>query len=172
MNTLTGNTDTDVNIINSLTLQELRLFCRINSYSSDLCQNHIVLKSRMNHVKKKVDHLLNLINTRENGILLSMNDEYQTFKVFNDLMISIKISDDAQPEDDEQNPSSVLNDHIVYTIQLYKYSQGYIFQYYLGRDLDAMDHFNEDRTIFSTYHINSLKEFLLNIFYDELILNF
>ncbi len=87
MQTLTGNEDTDVKIINSLKLKDLRQICQLNNYAANLCENHIVLKNRIKNVKKIVNRILILVNERISGMVLTMNNEYQTFKVFNDLMI-------------------------------------------------------------------------------------
>lgn len=169
--TLTGNEDTDVMIINSLTLKELRNVCQINQYTSDLCANHIDLKSRFKNVKKIVNRIVNLIKNRVMGVTLNMNDEKEKFKVFNDLMIELGISDDADKEDeDEENPSNVFNQHIVFHLEIFKYGQGYILQYYMGRDLYDNQGFNEDKTVFSTFDVNQLQEFLLHLYYNQLIL--
>ena len=167
METLTNNQDTDVVIINSLNLQELRQVCQMNKYAANLCENHIILKNRIKNVKHIVNRVLDLIENRIMGLTLNMNNEEQTFKDFNDLMVSININD-GEKEENNENPSSIYNNFIVFNLVIFKYGQSYIFKYYMGEDLYENE--DKDITTFTTYDHNKLKEFLLNIYYNNMIL--
>ena len=167
MDTLTGHQDTDVVIIDSLNLRELRQVCQMNKYAANLCENHIILKNRIKNVKHIVNRVLDLIEDRILGITLNMNNEKQTFKDFNDLMVSINI-DDGEKEENNENPSSIYNNFIVFNLKIFKYGEIYIFEYYMGEDIYEIE--SKNIIVFSTNDNNKLKEFLLNIYYNNMIL--
>jgi hypothetical protein len=170
MNTLTGNEDVDVKIINSFNLEDLRRVCQMNQYTANLCENHITLKSRIKQTKQKVEHVLELINSRVSGVILQPNDETETFQSFHDLMNKINITEPASEDDpNDLHPSIIFNDFTVFNITIYKNLKNYKFVYQLG-DLDLYgDSMSIDGTTFDGNE-NQLKEFLLHIYYNKLIL--
>lgn len=164
MNTLTGNEDVDVKIINSFNLEDLRRVCQMNQYAANLCENHDILKHRIKQTKQKVEYVLGLINNRITGIVLQSNDETEIFQSFHDLMNKINIT-----EPNDLHPSNVYNDYIVFNIKLYKNIKDYSLVYELGELNSYYDYYSHDLTTFYVNE-NQLKEFLLNIYYNQLIL--
>lgn len=167
-NYLTGNVDTDVTIINSLNLDDLRNICRMNQYAANLCENHITLKSRIKLVKHKVSHLMDLINTKHLGIILQPMNESEPFITYHDLMNKINITEPANEEDDtDLHPSNILNDYIIMSIRISKENNQYLLTYNLGQFLQYYD---VDVTTFYA-NAQSLQEFLTHAYYNHLILN-
>ena len=132
MNTLTGNEDVDVKIINTLDLHDLRHICQINLYVSNLCENHIDLKFKIKNVKNKVNHIISLINDKPFGIIIQPNNGNQNFKSFHDLMDNVNIKRERIDYMDDVT-LSVLDNYIVQYIKIFFVSGNYRFSYYISR---------------------------------------
>ena len=159
MNTLTGNEDTDVVIINSLNLNDLRTICSSNQYANNLCKNHIILKSRFNRVKQKATHIMSLINDAYTGIILQ--PIYMTkFFSFNDIMNNIKMEEQT----DNLQPPNFYNDWKVTLIYVFEADDDYYGVQYGLDDLDEMT--------FAMFYgnTNQMIEFLTQIYYNQLII--
>ena len=162
MTTLTGNEDTDVEIINSLNLDDLRSVCRTNQYASNLCQNHITLKSRINNIKKKVTNIMSLIT---DGYYMIILQPYYgiKFRNFHKIMNNIEIIELASPEGD-LHPSNIFNNYKVELLRVFESDTNkYGIQYGLN------DFYDMDLTFFIGTE-DQLVEFLTQIYYNKLIL--
>lgn len=160
-NNFTGNPDIDIVILSSLSLTDIRSACQSNKYTATLCKNPII-KNKLEKAQKKADKILNIINHREYGIKLQLNNENQIFDPFLDIMDDL--NSNYYPDYSEKSPLTVLADPISHLdINQYYDKNKYYVTYYTG-DIDA-----PDRT---TYELTEtqIKEFLLIIYYDKLIL--
>lgn len=171
MQTLTGNEDVDVAIINSFNLDDLRRICQLNQYTANLCENHIVLKMRIKEIKQKVRQILLLINNRVSGMIFQPNDESEIFQTFHDVMNKLDINEPANQDDpNDLHPSDIFNEYTVFNIKIYKIDGSYKFVYELG-DLALYDDYRSvDVTTFMGNE-NQLQEFLLQLYYNRFILS-
>ncbi len=86
-------------------------------------------------------------------------------------MIELKM-DDVEDEDepDNKNPSNVFINHNVLNIKIYKSNNKYKILYSLLRDLTHDANIELDITFFHTMDKSKIKEFLLNIIYNQWVL--
>ena len=66
----TGVTDTDVKILSSLSLADLRRACQTNQYLTHICQTNALIKNKIEDTKRKVDNIINYLNKANKSITL------------------------------------------------------------------------------------------------------
>ncbi len=164
MFSLTGNVDTDAIIMSSLSLDDVRRICQINQYAANLCTNH--LKSKFKYVKNKVTHVMNLIDSKVNGVLVQPDNEYETFATFHDLMNTLNITEPTFNEF-EEHPSMVYNTFVVIYLRCIPDDINYQIVYGLTAEVDVYT-----ESDITTFYGNKkqLIELLTQLYYNELIL--
>lgn len=163
---ITGIQDVDEKILLYLPLYNLRKICNLNGYTSKICSTSADLKNKLRIYNNKTDNLINIINRRSNiGIKLYTNEEYQTLKIFNDILLQCNIT-----ESDVIDPNDLDNMNIInFSIDQWG------TEYKLVFELAVPGTFLQQPAGFITYFIpsvNELKDFLLNIYYDDLLLHY
>lgn len=174
MTTLTGKVDTDVVIINSLTLDDVRQVCQMNKYAANLCENHITLKSKFKFVKNRVNHVMNLIDNKLTGVLLQPEYEYEKFITFHSLMNNLNITepvfdDDDDDSEDPVHPSMIFNNFIVTEIRCTSVDDYYTVVYGLNKFFVVNVYETSDVTTFYGNR-KQMIEFLTQLYYNQLLL--
>ncbi len=167
---ITGTQDVDVKIFESFDLEDLRKICQVDPSINYLCKTHINLQNRMKNAIKKAEYIISLINNRVSGIILQPYHETEDFESFHQLMKSCHISEPPNEDDDtDLHPSDIFNDFTVFNFNIYKSGLRYTLFYQLGHLGLYGDQSSIDVTSFyGTEH--ELKEFLLHLYYNNLVL--
>jgi hypothetical protein len=172
----TGQRDTDVYILSQLSLQNLRQTCQINQYLSNLCQNDADLKFKIKLAQHQINQFLNILKQRQ-LVILQPTSSQESFKSFRSILDYIDA--DIDLGDDTIETLDYYNRFFVYFLELLyiPHSNQYFITFYLHthwRDLELKDMF----TVLSFHHfvyelnINQLNEFLLHLFYNQMVLSF
>lgn len=156
---LTGNEDVDVKIMLSLTLSDIRLICQTSQYASKLCKA-MDLNRKFKTVNKKVDYILSLIDKREYGLKLQTEKEFEPFKMFNDIMLQINII--YYKPYSEVTVDQVINDNVIYM------DIGHYDDYFITYHTSDID---DPYSIAFKATKTQLREFLLHLYYNDLMLN-
>lgn len=165
MQSLTQNEDVDVKIINSLNLDDLRNVCSTNQYTSYLCNNHIDLKFKIKNIKDKVDETLKLINKTQ--FFIPTNG--QNFGIFHQLLTNMKMA----PADEYIElllNSEEIDTYTIYTMIIQKFSfipNLYSIVFTIGETTNSL--YKNIETISYNGSEDEIKEFLLHIYYDEML---
>jgi len=152
-----------------LYLNDLRSFCQAYPRA---CQN-ATIKNKLSSVYHKVNFILRVLNSY--NFIMEPN-EVLKFNYFHYMMNDIGIYEPAD-EDDEINiyPSDIQNNLYVISIKLKKinrYTYTIIFENYSKpRSISKNLFFEHDITTFY-YNQPQFKEFLLQIFYDDSIVDY
>lgn len=170
--TLTGNEDTDAIIINSLNLQDLRNVCGINKYAADLCQNNIMLKYKIKSIKERVNKIMTLVKKYKDTGIIIQPYEHMKFKFFNTLMKKINVEQSSESYDNynDRQPDN-LNHYFIDNIRITYDTDHYNILYDLTQDRGYNPFISYDKLLFEATDI-SFKEFLTNLYYDNLILTY
>jgi len=156
MQPLTGTTDTDVQIIKSLNLDDLRNFCQMNQSASNLCHTNIDLQMKIKSVKDKVNHILTLkkyeINTNEK------------FLKFHLLLDHLHIS--TEDEYDEMLLTSTIDNYNIFGLLLIKKK---LYHLIFNIGYWENDLYRQEETIKFECTKEQMREFLLHIYYDRFV---
>jgi hypothetical protein len=110
--------------------------------------------------------LISIINRRSSiGVKLYTNEEYQTLKIFNDILLQCNITESNVIDPSELDNMNIINFSI----------DQWGVEYKLVFELAVPGPFLQQLDGFITYFIpsvNELKDFLLNIYYDDLLLHY
>lgn len=146
-------TDTDLDILSSLTLSDLQSICQTNQYYYRLYQDY---KNRLNIVKLKVDKILQYINlNKEFNLQLSQGYDHNFIQLFLDRM---RYDSNIIIEDDNDKLFSFnIRMHGKYDVTEYKcyfatfgrFSKAYLYVTLL-----------------------ELKKLLIHLFYDNMIFTY
>jgi hypothetical protein len=163
---ITGIQDVDEKILLSLPLYNLRKICNLNGYTFKICSTSADLKNKLRIYNNKTDNLISIINRRSSiGVKLYTNEEYQTLKIFNDILLQCNITESNVIDPSELDNMNIINFSI----------DQWDTEYRLVFELAVPGTFLQQADGLITYFIpsvNELKDFLLNIYYDDLLLHY
>lgn len=164
---LTGQPDTDTRILLSLDLQEVRQFCQMNRYASNLCQNRSEIVNKLKLSRKKVESFINLVDHLKKPCILQpyssvfkpfvdifrlieeIHEGYYVLQILNKELSFIDIISHNINKDDDTR-------YIIYFFEEIEHNDGTAYKYFV--DL----FFNKKQ----------LEEYLLHLFYNQLVITF
>jgi hypothetical protein len=163
-----GITDIDNQILLSLTLDDLRYFCQSNQYINQLCKTNIDLNKKFKMIDDKIDYIFSIITYRdESGIILQpfkIDDRYDTFVTIM-LKCHFTFTIPGQVDEDDDNNVGVRN-YYIQNIWIFE-NDGY---YTITSDLTRYFYgYKESYLMYATK--SQLKEFLLQVYFNNLLLN-
>jgi len=163
--------DTDVTILSSLTLHDLRQMCQTNQHWSTFCKTNPILKRKMDMAKLKVEQVIDYIDKQIN-IVLQPYDIIQ-FKQYHTLINRIGMHDVNEEESDSYE--DIMDDYYSPLMTVYKNKddQLYTCSFYCSDRKLLFDVYNAPPDI-TSFHatLPQLKEFLLHLIYDRMIFTF
>lgn len=177
---LTGNPDTDANIIMQLSLADRRKLCQTNNYLSNLCKTNEQLKYSLKSANNNVDNFMDILYIRE-LILLQPTTINMTFKNIYDIINNIKITVNYEYIDEDEYLEIIRNlmNKYIYLIgiEYNKTSKQYYINIYSHTTQNILNVYNMyDPPNINNYgyevSLNQLHDFLLQLFYNKMILNF
>lgn len=160
MNTpLFGTIDNEIDIMLSLSLNELRQYCQINKHTNQLCKTNMVLNNKFKQINQRIEFLFKILEHKKfQGIWLNTIKEYDDYIIYKTLMNQLNFNDkynshvEKNYEDFEITKLQLfMNAHNEYVIE-YNISNGYI-----------------EEIIYMSVTILQMKEFLLHLYYNNLI---
>jgi hypothetical protein len=176
--------DTDEKILLSLSLNDLKRTCQSNKYSSNLCKNSKLLNYRFKTYNIKIDNLLNYINIRpfdfttqrNYGVILQFNNINQTYKKIRELMDQYNFIDSYKEELEELGEledydETIFDKFLIIELSIYILNNKYYFSYTLGKYYNENDN-NSDYSLFTTINEADVRNFLLHLYYDNLLVSF
>jgi hypothetical protein len=151
-----GTFDNDDDIILSLPLNDLRSILMTNQYFN----NRYKPNRKLITLISKVDKLINIVNHRSQYFYLNIKQEYELYDYYLTLMNKLKIDVDER---------LYYKEGMVMSLAIYnnKPDETYGIEYKLFKD--DIDGFEAD--VFATLTYLQLKEFLLQLYYNDKIIN-
>ena len=144
-------TDTDLDILSSLTLSDLQSICQTNQYYYRLYQDY---KNRLNIVKLKVDKILQYINlNKEFNLQLSQGYDHNFIQLFLDRM---RYDSNIIIEDD--------NDKL-FSFNIRMHGKYDVTEYYFAT-------FGRFSKAYLYVTLLELKKLLIHLFYDNMIFTY
>lgn len=188
--------DTDEKILLSLSLDDLRRTCQSNKYSSNLCKNSKLLNYRFKKYNIKIADLLNYINIRSDaikfsnypfnfttqrnyGVILQFNNVNQTYQKIRELMNQYNFIDNYLEdlkelealEELEDYDETIFDEFLIIELSIFILNNKYYFSYKLGKNYNENDN-TSDYSLFTTINEAYVRNFLLHLYYDNLLVSF
>lgn len=156
--------DNEIDIMLSLSLDDLRHYCQLNNHTYQLCKTNRVLNDKLRQINNRIEKMINIVDNRDdNDFYLNTIKEYDKFKVYRELMTQLRFNLDYNGEDDDEIDYE-LDDFMIMTITIKPSKKGYKFNFSL---VNFEEGTGTDVYGFAT--LNQTKEFLLQLYYNDLI---
>lgn len=151
----TGNRDTDIKILLDLNLEDLRHYCQINNYDNQLCRGP-ELKRKMKLAMDKVNAVMNFLN-RKHIYLQPVDDDHfeKYWEIINILPGDLESRTSAQALPFTLNYDVIL-------INITRYNNKYVLHFI---DIDD-EYYN-----YFSFTKNQIEEFLLHLYYNQLVVS-
>jgi hypothetical protein len=162
--------DIDADILESLTLSELRIACQTNRYFSQFCRTNPRLVQKINTMNQKVDRVMDFIQHRKLMLQPYNNIPYKLYhQMMHSLnMIDLVLTDPLYIEDfgSDKDYDDAVDDLTVYNINVVNNGYSIEIIYYFSDEYQAGD--------LTTYRAtpSQFREFMKRLIYDDLIFSF